>query len=212
MADITTITLNATAWREIINENFRLLNEEEDGGIPVYPTVPVNKFQDIIFVTNVGFMEWSTSVSPNKYVRNIVTVQADLNALAAGTSPQPKIQTAALKELWIPDYSTAVYLSGNSASYTFNFTAPYNCILFFSGWVSIGGLQGNPIFTVNGTSIANMALDSYSYTNLNSWDVTAKKVYNVTLPLKSGDVVVFNRAQGSTTVTVSAYHCKARQQ
>lgn len=95
MADIIDLELNSTAHREIINENFRKLNEEEGGGIPAYDEVPSEKYEDMIYVYNIGFMEWDTSVSPNQYTKNIVLVEEDLKKLILAPSMFPPLTPGA---------------------------------------------------------------------------------------------------------------------
>jgi hypothetical protein len=77
--DLKELPLGATAWREIINYNFALMNAQAMG-IPVYASKPTTKKEELIFVTGVGFMEWKTNVSPAAYVKNLILTTADLEA------------------------------------------------------------------------------------------------------------------------------------
>ncbi|MDR1008004.1 MAG: hypothetical protein LBL65_05520 [Campylobacteraceae bacterium] len=91
-AEILDLPLGVTAWREIINYNFALLNAQ-GGGIPVYATVPSTKQEELIFVVGVGFMEWKTNVNPAAYVKNLILTTQDLIAFANGAIPNiPSIQ------------------------------------------------------------------------------------------------------------------------
>jgi hypothetical protein len=83
--EIIPLELGVTAWREIINYNFALMNAQA-GGIPLYTTKPTSKKEDLIFVFGTGFMEWNTTISPNAYTKNLILTTADLQAFANGTS------------------------------------------------------------------------------------------------------------------------------
>ena len=81
---------NSIAWRESCNYNFEyLLNQigSAGGGIQVYPSTPSTNVGDVIYVDNIGFMRWTTSINPNKYIRIVLATKDDIvPTLAAGTT------------------------------------------------------------------------------------------------------------------------------
>jgi hypothetical protein len=95
--DLLDLPLGVTAWREIINYNFALINAQANG-IPIYATKPTSKKEDLIFVTGTGFMEWNTTISPNAYTKNLILTTADLQDFADGNS-NIKLSANAIKDV-----------------------------------------------------------------------------------------------------------------